>query len=327
MPSPSTSLATLRPDLAGSLMEFDLAMDQQGFISQKIFPVFEADKASGKFGKIKLASLLQNRETKRSSGSGYSRGNYEFEDASFATEEHGAEEPVDDRESKLYREYFDAEMVATARAYRAVLENQEKRIAAAVFNTTTYTGATKFLAVTHEWDDATNATPIDNVEYAIQKIYDNTGLWANTLAINYKTFRNLRNCDQIIERINSSGAGNPSKPSDVTVAMLAAVFDLQNILVAGGTKNTANEGQTAVPGQIWNGEYAWVGRVCTTNDIKEPGVGRIIHWAEDGSTVGGTVETYRDETVRSNIVRVRHDVDELMLYDACGFLLGNIYTA
>jgi hypothetical protein len=52
----------------------------------------------------------------------------------------------------------------------------------------------------------------------------------------------------------------------------------------------------------------------------------MFHWSEDGSSPGGTVESYRDEIVRGNIIRVRHDVDEVVLYAQAGHLLSNITT-
>ena len=61
MSSPSTSLATLRPDLAGSFQEFDLAMDAAGFIAHRVFPTINVAAASGKFGKIPVEQLLQQR--------------------------------------------------------------------------------------------------------------------------------------------------------------------------------------------------------------------------------------------------------------------------
>ena len=326
MPSPSSSLATLRPDLAESFMEFDLEADARGMVSTRVFPVVEVASQAGVFGKIPLEQLLQQRDTKRAPGSGYARGNFTFETSTYACLEHGAEEPVDDREAQMYAEYFDAEVISTMRAYSSVLRNAEQRVADAVFNTTTWTGASLTTGVTNEWDDATNATPITDVEAAIQQIYDNSGLWANALIINQKVFRNLRNCDQVIDRINSAGAGNPSKPADVTTDMLAAVFDLPNIIVAGTSKNSAKEGQSASPAQIWSDEYAMVCKVAESGDFREPCIGRTFHWSADGSSVGGTVESYRDEAVRSDIIRVRHDVDEVVLYPQAGHLLSNITT-
>jgi hypothetical protein len=305
-------------------MEFNLAMDRLGFIWNRVFPVFEAQASAGNFGRIPLAQLLQNRATDRASGAGYSRSKYTFVPDSYATLEYGAEEPVDDREEKLYRNYFDAELIAAQRALDAVLRNGEKRVASAVFNTTTWTGSSLTTAVGTHWSVSSTATPLDDVEAAVQHVWSNSGMWPNALVINRKVFRNVRRCQQVIDRIEASGAGSAAKASDVTAQILAQCFDLDYVLVAGSAQNTANEGQSASISQIWSDSYAMVCRVAETNDMQEPCIGRVIHWGEDGSEVGGAVETYRDESVRSDIVRVRHDVCEKTLYTAAGHLLSNI---
>lgn len=322
MPSPSSALLTQRPDLAESFMEFDEAMDRQGFVANKVFPVVSVASQAGNFGKIPVEQLLQQRDTLRAPGAGYSRGKFTFEPAVYATQEHGAEEVIDDREAQMYADYFVAEQIAAARAYSAVLRNAEQRVADSLFNTSTFTPS----AVTNEWDDATNATPLTDVESSLQGIYDASGLWANALIINKKVFRNLRNCDQVIDRIASNGAGNATKPSDISEQMLAQAFGLDMVIVAGSSKNGAAEGQAASISSIWSDEYAMVARVATSVDFKEPCIGRTFHWSQDGSQIGGAVETYRDEAVRGDVVRVRHDVDEVVLYSAAGALLSNITT-
>lgn len=323
MPSPTSSLATLRPDLA-TFLEFDLESEKNGYVATQVFPVIDVQSQAGNFGKIPLEQLLQQRDTKRAPGSGYARGNWTFDKAVYATEEHGAEEAVDDREAKMYSEYFVAEQISTLRAFSSVLRNAEQRVADAVFNTTTWTGSSLTTAVATPWSTLASAVPITNVEAAVQKVYDNSGLWANALIINRKVFRNLRNCLSIIDRINASGAGSPSKASDVTVEMLKAVFDLDYVIVAGTSKNGAKEGQTASPSQIWSSSYAMVCKIATSPDMREPCIGRTFHWSQDGSSIGGTVETYREEKSRSDIIRVRHDVDEVTLYAEAGHLLSNI---
>lgn len=327
MPSPTSSLATLRPDLA-TFLEFDLESERAGYIASQVFPIMNVASQAGSFGKIPIEQLLQQRETRRAPGAGYARGEFTFTTATYATEEHGAEEPVDDREAKMYAEYFDAEQVSTMRAFSAVLRNAESRVADAVFNATTWSGSGLTTAVTNEWDSnhTANAVPITDVEAAVNKVYDASGLWPNSLIINRKVFRNLRNLDQIIDRIESAGAGNPSKPSDITADMLARVFDLDYVIVAGTSKNGAKEGQAASPTQIWSSEYAMVAKIATSNDMREPCIGRTFHWSADGSSIGGTVESYREEHIRGNVIRVRHDVKEVVLYPEAGHLLSNVTT-
>jgi hypothetical protein len=321
MPSPSSALSSLRTDLSASMEEFDLLMDAEGFIGQRVLAAQDVGKKSSTFGKIPIEQLLQAKETKRAPGASYGRGNWKFEEASYSCEEHGWEEPVDDNEREMYIDFFDAEVVAMNRAQRIIAENQEKRIAAMIFNATTYTSQST--AVTTEWSNAASATPISDIEAAVQACWGRSGLWPNAMVINRKVFRNLRNCAQIVDRLKYQGFQDV-RASSITVQALAQVFDIPNLLVAGGAKNTANEGATASISSIWSDEYCWIGRIAETQDFREPCVGRLFHWAQDGSELRGRVEEYRDETVRSNIIRVRHQVDEVELHTACNQLLSNI---
>jgi hypothetical protein len=311
----------LRPDLASSFESFDLAAEKEGFIARKVFPTVEVASQAGTFGRIPLAQLLQQRDTRRAPGSGYARGNFTFETGTYSCKEHGAEEPIDDREAKMYAEYFDSETISAARAYNAVLRNAEARVASAVFNTTTWTGAALTTSVATSWATVATAVPLTNVEAAVQRVYDNSGLWCNAMIINRRVFRNLRNTTQVIDRIASSGAGDRTLASDITVQQLAQAFDLDYIIVAGGSQNTATEGQPGVAAQIWGNGFAMICKVATGSDFREPCIGRTFHWSEDGSGVDGAFETYRDETVRANVVRVRQDVDEVVLYPQAGHLL------
>tara|TARA_R110000868_G_scaffold360212_2_gene622244 strand:+ start:118 stop:1098 length:981 start_codon:yes stop_codon:yes gene_type:complete len=323
--SGAAATINLRPDLAEAY-EFDLESEKAGFVASRVLTVVDVGLAADNPGKIPLEQLLFNGDTKRASGSGYNRGSWKFERFTYSTEENGWEEPLDDRDVKRYQGLLQAEQIATARAFSVVQRNAEQRVANAVFNTSTWTGSSLTTAITNEWDDTVNAVPITDVEAAVAKVYDGSALWANALVINRKVFRNLRNCAQIIDRIAASGAGDKVKASDINEKMLAAVFDLDYVIVAGNSKNTANEGATPVVSQIWSNEYAMVCRVATSSDMREPSIGRTFHWSQDGSSIGGTVETYREEQSRSDIYRVRHDTDEVIMYAQAGHLLSNITT-
>ena len=319
MSTPSAALATLRPELGGSLEEFDLEADRAGFIGQRVLPVTEVGVPSGIFGTIPLEQLLQNKETNRAPGTAYPRGTWEFTSQSFLTEEHGWEEPVDAREAQIYQDFFTAETVSAARARDFVLRNFEKRVAALIQNASTWTAT----SVTTEWSTIT-ATPIADVQNRAIDMFDTIGLWPNALIISRKVFLNLRKVTEIINRIQSAGAGDATKAADITAGMLAQVFDLDEVIVAGSAKNTANEGQDASISPIWSGEYASVVRLAKTNDIKEAALGRTFHYGADGSTMGALMESYGDPTVRAEIIRARMETDEKIVYTGCQELLDNI---
>lgn len=326
MGSPSEVLTSLRPDLAASVEEFDLLADRAGFIASRVMPAINVAHQAGTFGRIPLDQLLQKRNTERASGAPYSRSGFTFKKSAFATEEHGAEEVLDDRDAKMYQDYFDGEAISVARAADAVLRNREMRVAAAIFNASTWTGSALTTGITEEWDTPAAAIPLTDVHLASIAMWEGSGIWPNALIINRKVFKNLQQVAQIIARQSASGAGDRVRPDDLNVLALAKLFDLDQVIVAGSPKNTANEGQTAVIAPVWSDEYAMVCRVATSNDPREPAIARSFHWSEDGSTEGGTIETYRDESVRGQIIRVRHDVDEKIIYVQAGHLLSNVTT-
>lgn len=325
--SPSGSIATLRPDLA-EFIEFDLAANRMGYIAPRAAPIVNVSLASDNVGKIAIEDLLpalDGTSTNRQAGSGYKRGNYNFTTYSYTTEEHGAEETVDDRDEARYKHVIGgADKIATERALTRVLGNYERRTADLLFNTTTWTGAALTTGVSTEWSTAASATPIADVRAAKQKIWNGSGLDANALICNRDVFQNLLLVDEVQDMIASSGAGQSYMQGRITEQMLAEALGLDMVIVAGGTRNGANSGQAASPTRLWSSEYAMVAKVATGADPREACVARTFHWTEDGSTEGGTVEEYREEAVRGRVIRVRFDSDEVVMYAEAAHLLSNI---
>lgn len=320
MPAPSSVPGTLRPDLVGAMEEFPIAAAEAGMIAYEVAPLLEVGLQADNFGKIPIEAYLQQLNTKRASGSGYQRDDFEFDIDSYATIEHGLEGVVDDRDAKRYRSYFDAELKQAQRKRFQVLLAAEKRVADLVFNASTFTGALTNSA-SAAWDDYANAAPIDDGEAAAQAFYNNTGLWPNTMILGRVNYRNLRQCAQIIDRISSTGAGDRAVASDINPQKLAEVFDIDRVLVGGMATNTANKGLAATIGSIWNPDYAMLAYIADDNSIETPSLARTFHWSDDGSAPLGTIETYREDDKRSTIVRVRHEVHEKLMYPQLGYLI------
>lgn len=320
MPSPSSSLSTLRPDL-GSMLDFDLEANRGKFIANRVLPILEVQEAGGTYGRIPLKQLLKRADAKRGPRGDYNTVDWQFTPDTFSTHEYGLEGPVDANNAAKYANYVDAELETAKLVLHAVLLEAEIRVRDLLFP-----GAYTPTPVTNEWDDKANATPLDDVDAAVLRIFAATGIWPNAIVFNKKVFRNLQRCDEILDKIAAQGAGDKIKPKDVNVAMLAACFDLEHVIVAEGVYNSAGENLTATPGHIWSDEYAAVGRVAETQSITEPCVGNTFHWAADGSEPGGLVETYWWEPSRCDRVRVRHQVGEKKKYAEMWDVLSNITT-
>jgi hypothetical protein len=127
--TPSAALGQARPDLRDGLDEFDLAANQAGFIGLSLAPVIEVVTQSGKYPKLELAEILKKKkDAKRASGANYSRGGRQGTSGSFATDEYGAEEPVDSRNAEIYGDWWDSEVLAAQGARDQVLQNLEDRV-------------------------------------------------------------------------------------------------------------------------------------------------------------------------------------------------------
>lgn len=317
--SPRTSIEQRRPDLADALVPFNLRANQAGFVGLRLFPILEVGLQAGTYPVLQIKDLLQKRidDTRASDGT-YNRTNGKFGKDSYATDEHGMEERVDEREAKVWGEWFDAELLAAQRARNMVLQNHEARCVALAV------AATNTTSIGTVWTNASSATPITDVMTAKKKVRARCGLIPNVMCIEWSVFCDLQMNAQMIDRLGSNGI-RPTDPAEITAAQMAVAFQLDELIVSGGLENTANEAKDAVLSTLWDKSKAFLCVRSQSKDMREPRFGNTFHWGEDGDTAfGQALESYYDPTRRSDIVRDRMDTDEKTVYDACGELLTGI---
>lgn len=307
MPQPTSDTAVRRPDLAVVVDEYRDTV-ATGAIAPQVMPFIPVAVQTAQFPVIPKEVMLKIHDTRRAMRGRYPSSDWEFEMGHYATKENGWEEKIDDRERKLYATQLDAEVVATRRATKIIDLSKEQRVAAKVFNATNFTAH----AVTHEWDDATNAVPIDNINTAKLAVRAACGMLPNTLIIAFSTFLNLKNCDQIVDRLIYTFPGIDI--NRMSSQQLAAIFDVGQVLVGGAVYDSADKGQDASISDLWSNEYAMLTVCSDSPDISEPCIGRTFLWTEETPGSGEpVVESYRDEGSRSDVVRVRHDSDERLV--------------
>ena len=319
MPRPSSSTTIQRADLGALAYEYYMENDQ--FIGLDLLPVFEVGEKSSDYPVIPIEALMKMpKSLKRAPRGAYQRGDYEFETGTYTCEEYGWEEPIDEVEAALYRRFFDAESVATLRATKILLRDMEKRIADAVMNVSNITNTS---AVTVEWSSAAGAKPKKDSDYAITTLYETTGVPVDTVAMSWKVFKNLMKTAEIKDYLQYT---NPHMLStrEQQKEMLARYFDVERVLIGGAQYDSAGRGKAFSLSNIWSNEYVLFARVSDGGqDLKDPCLGRTFLWTEDSPEILVT-EQYREEQIRSDVYRVRHNVDEAFVFTGAGFLLSNI---
>ena len=325
--------AIFRPDLGAAAHEY-MEDDTMGYIGLQLMPVFRTPVAFGGYPVITKETLMKIQETARAPKSAYNRGDWVYERGTFQTAEEGWEEPIDDVERELFdlEAPGEADYVATRRAMNFLMRGLENEIAGKLFNSTNFSANT----ITHEWDDATNAVPITDVNTGKQAFRLQCGMLPDTLGIAYSTFNDLLGCDQIIDRLKYTYPGIDL--NQMGSPELARIFNVPRVLIGGAVKDTAAEGQTASISDIWSNEYALLCKTNASRDLREPSIGRTFLWTVDSPNMP-VVEQYREEQIRSDVFRVRQyrgcefiasknkaGTVVSNISKACGYLFSNITT-
>lgn len=289
--------------------------DPSQYVGRRLFPQFNTGEQSANYYVLDQANALNfPTNIQRAPGSAYTRSKMTISDDTFATREYGHEESVDDRERKKYAIAINADIAAVRRATAIILFNQELRIKnkATGGSVPTATPSTK-------WNRALAGDPISDVDAAKTAIHKGCGMEANTMLVNRDVFNELKEHPKVLDKIKYSERGI------VTADILAAVFGVQQFLIAGVLYNSANEGQTLSAAYLWS-DSVILAHVETAQDLQAPNFGRCFAWSGETGPDGVLVESYRDDSIRSDVHRVRQDLDEKLVGAAAGYHLSDVLT-
>lgn len=314
------STATIRPLLSQTCSEYASGLGSQ-FMGLEVLPPSMEDQDTGTFSRLVIENITDGTgDGRRAPGAGYERTESTFEETNYSTKEYGLEEPLDDSEADRYSVYMDAEReIANTVTYK-VHRLMEKRIAAKVFNTTTFSGYTA--AVSTEWSTASTSEPYNDIQDAILTLKTQMGgALGNSelcLAVSEKVFRNIIKTTQIQNKImggSGSMADETSTRHMIGAARLADILGIDQVFYSPAQDAGSD---------IWNDEYALLYFRSQSPNLREVQIGRTFMWNEAGNPY--TVETYRDEPIRSEVIRVRQHTDENVFTPMAGYLFSNITT-
>ena len=314
MASPTSSNAVGRADLSGYVSEHVLST--RAFVAPQLLGVIPTPEKEGDFSRIPSKASSQISIAPRAPRSAYAQIDFEVEGDSYKCEEYGVEIHVDDSEAAQYQSRFDLEAASSEIATNSLMVAAEKRTADLVEN--------GFAAndVAEEWDDADNATPIDDVFKGREVVRDACGVYPDTLVLNPKHLTDLSVCNQIVDRVKHTN-GQVSR-GELDLSFFETLFQVERILVPFGRYNSANDGAAEVLTDIWPQEWAFLAVTNGGPSTLTPRVGAMFAWESDGGVM--TVEQYRAERERSDVLRVRQHVDEKIFSTRFGYRLGNLVT-
>jgi hypothetical protein len=315
-----TSGATLRADLNIKVEEASAA--ETFFIGDRVMPPMSVDAKSGTYPKIDIAGgeLLSAGSTTRERGGSYGKIVRKWGSDNYDCVDRGLEEPVDDTDAKDMARFFNLESAAARLTMRNMKTSAEVRIAAATMNATNYGAATNSAVAYTEALIATINFARD-IGAAVERV-NNNGAAANTIVMSSTVLERLKRSTLLQSFVRGSIVGQTQTPINAaSIAQAFADYGITQVLVGRARYNTAKKGQAYVAGNVWGTTYVWVGYINpSATTPMDGGAGFTFYWNAEGGLY--VTETYRDEAVRSNMVRVRQNTTEKVTDGTAGTLIA-----
>jgi hypothetical protein len=252
-------------------------------------PKVPVSKESGLYFKNDKSNLVAPGSTKRALNGMANRITGRLSTDTYTLEEHSLEEWIDDRILKTYDQPFDPRRNATNRiAGQLQIEKENELIAALA----AATASGNLVDTSGNW--ATAGTDLRaQVKTGNNRIHKATGVRGNTLVLDRLSYDALlTNTD-----FKSSIAYTSDKTEANLRNLIAAYFDVSQVLIAGGIKQSAATGGTG--SFLWSTKgVAYLAYVNPTPAIEEPSA-LYQFYKED--MIG--VDVRREEGAKSDVVR------------------------
>jgi hypothetical protein len=309
--------ATPRADIYALVQQANADFNKL-FIGDLVLPVKTEDARRGVYMKANLANaeLLNADALPREGGAGYNRVNRRFDTDTYDCQEYGLESVVDDSYEAEVERFMNLEATEAMLLERSLKISYEARVAAAIFNTTTFNSTAS--AIVYSTANILTMDVASDIDIAKTKLLKK-GILANTVVMSQDVYNRIRRSALLQNQVYGvvpRAAGQRALPNEQDIANALGV---DNLYVGKAPFNAANKAATYSGSFIWNSTNIWVGQV-NGGEYTAGGVGRTISWVKD--SVGlFTPETYRSDERRSNIIRVRQTVAEKIIDATCGEII------
>lgn len=285
-----------RQELTDVIMEG--TTEPSDFIALDVLPPAPSALLQGHVPKITIAKgdMLRATTKVRKPGTHYDRWQAAIDDHSYTLLNVGEELPIPDEVNLTYEQYFPLESVYAAESGNRLLRGNELEVADTVMNASNFDAVGA--AVAYAAANLATMLPVSDLQAAIRRCKAR-GERPNTIILPGPVYDRVRISADMKSFI--AGTVNPgARVTDETIQQAFAKSGIEKVLVPDGYVNTSQSGKNTTIDQIWANTYVFVGK-CKAGELRGGGIGRTFYWEKMGPLL--TVSTYRDESVKSNIIR------------------------
>ena len=317
MPQPTLSQVHIDAPLTNLSVAY--MQKQENFIADKVFPIVPVDKKSNKFFVYRKNDWFRDEAQRRADGTESAGSGYNLDTDSYSADVWAFHKDVGDQVLNNADAPLTPLREASEFVTHRLLLRRELQFVTDYFTTgvwgTDKTGAASggdFV----QWN-ASNSTPIDDIETAKSGILSTTGFEANTLVLGYDVFKTLKNHASIVDRYKYTQAG-----AYVTEDLLAKVFDVDRVLVAKAVKATNKEGAAGAYAFAF-GKAALLCHVAPNPGLLTPSAGYTFAWTGVSEGLGSTlgISQFRMEHLKATRVEGQVAFDNKVVGADLGYFM------
>lgn len=289
-------------------------------VSDLVFPRVSVSAPSGKYYVWSQSDHWRDEARKRAPGDKFARIGMGVSTDSYNVEEYALEQPVPDEVNAAADRIIKLKQTATRNVTSKIILKKDVAWAADFMTTgvwgTDKVGTTDFV----KWNDATS-DPSADVQGGVLAISDALGdtegmRWVAVTGTLIES--RLKSHPDAIERIKYTQSATPA----AVRALLAMWLGIDELIVVRRRKTTSAEGAaTATYGNVVDDDFLLVA-VPETPGEDTPSAGYTFVWDEGGKG-DQYVEEYRDETIKSDIIRGVTHFDQKKVAAALGYFFSD----
>jgi hypothetical protein len=284
-------------------VQFAAAPD--GYLADQVMPPVPVQKESAAYW-VYDKSRMDAPDSKRAPRSNYNRVDWNATTDTYLAEQYGLEGEIDDEERTNSASPLDLDVDTTEVVTDMVLNGREKRVADLVLSTATVTQNTTLVGA-QQWSDPAS-DPLTNFMTARTTIYAAApGYTPNVALIGYLGFEALKLHPDIKEIVKYT------ERAIITRQILAAVFEVDEVLIGKVTRRTSKEGQTDAFSDVW-GKDALLFYRESRPGLKRASFGYQMRQNEL------RVFRYREDKRDTDVIRVSEKQDEKIISSVLGYL-------
>lgn len=284
----------------------------QNFVADRVFPVVPVGKQTDKYFTYDRGMFNRDEMQRRAPGSESAGASYKLSTDSYGAEVWALHRDIADQVRANADTPLQLDREATEFLAGKALIRKEKNFATNFFATGVWTTERAGVAAAPvgsqflRWDEGAS-TPIEDVRQGASDMAVLTGFRPNKMVIGRRVYDALLDHPDIVGRIDR---GQTAGTAIVMRQNLAALFELDEVLVMDAIENTANEGAANVHAFI-GGKHALLAYAAPSPGIMVPSAGYTFSWTGflGAGALGTRMKRMRMEHLESDRVEIEMAFD------------------